>query len=51
MSLKVRMESEGVAVLLNSMGSYTLQGDQANKYDHRIVTNYNTSKFILTGFF
>lgn len=51
MSLKVHMESEGIAMLLNSMSSYTLQGDQANKYDHRIVTNYNTSKFVLTGFF
>lgn len=49
MSLKVHMRSACTAMPFKLMGCCTLHGDQANKSDCRIFTNYSADKFVLTG--
>lgn len=49
MSLKVHIKSACIAMPLNLMGCYTLEGDEANNSDRKIFTNYSANKFVLTG--
>lgn len=50
MSLKVHMQSACTAMPFKLMGCCRLHGEQANKSDCRIFTNYSTNKFVLMGF-
>lgn len=49
MSLKAHMQSACIAMPFKLMGCCTFHGDQANKSDCRIFTNYSAKKFVLTG--